>query len=102
MLDAISRNKEAEINKTKKIEQCISPIKRQRLSKEGHDNKEFGAKPKLSEKELEKKIFGFNLPPKINRNLPLITKGITGSQCTEIIDEIYAFYNEDRVSILLI
>lgn len=81
-------------NSELKAENILSPVKKQRMS----DENEEKVSEKISLLEREKKIFGFILPPKIERELPLMTKGVSGTYCHDIIDDIYAFYKEDRVS----
>jgi hypothetical protein len=42
-------------------------------------------------------IFGFALPPKINRRIPLQTKGSDPCLCLDIFDDMYAIYDAEEV-----
>lgn len=55
---------------------------------------EPAAKRMKTQEEKESEFYGFRIPPRINRKVALQTKSADPRHCVDILDDIYAFYNE--------
>ena len=53
-------------------------------------------KPKTAE-EKESEFYGYDVPPRIKRKIPLQHKSADPSQCLEVLDDMYGIYNSLQV-----
>jgi hypothetical protein len=56
------------------------------------------AKKCKTKEEWENNFYGYTVPPKINRKLPLQGRSVDPCQCLEVLDDMYGIYNSLQVS----